>query len=146
MSVAKLNIRDSEFLKAHYMKSKYVLHRIDYFIADKLKLGKTLNREGITLEHIIPENSVSGIANSKPPEVSADEYDLLKHRLGKINVSGKKYGDKFKVNGVTFSFHPAGHVPGSSQIRVEYKGEVWVFTGDFKTQDDKISTPFEPTK
>ena len=59
---------------------------------------------------------------------------------------GKKYGDKFQINGVTFSFHPAGHVPGSSQIRVEYKGEVWVFTGDFKTQDDKISTPYEPIK
>jgi len=98
MSVAKLNIRDSEFLKAHYMKSKYVLHRIDYFIADKLKLGKTLNREGITLEHIIPENSVSGIANSKPPEVSADEYDLLKHRLGNMTLLSSSHnpvaGDK----------------------------------------------------
>ena len=35
---------------------------------------------------------------------------------------------------------------GSAQIRVEYKGEVWVFTGDYKTQDDGISTPFEPVK
>ena len=47
---------------------------------------------------------------------------------------------------MNFSFHPAGHVPGSSQIRVEYKGEVWVFTGDYKTQVDGISTPFELIK
>ena len=68
---------------------------------------------------------------------------IITHRLGKILVTGKKYGETFQINGVRFSFHPAGHVPGSSQIRVEYKGEVWVFTGDYKTQVDGISTPFE---
>tara|TARA_B100000674_G_scaffold36867_1_gene25838 strand:+ start:251 stop:1252 length:1002 start_codon:yes stop_codon:yes gene_type:complete len=83
---------------------------------------------------------------SKSYITQIDNVPILKHRLGDISVSGKKYGDKFQINGVTFSFHPAGHVPGSSQIRVEYKGEVWVFTGDFKTQDDKISTPYEPIK
>tara|TARA_B100000963_G_scaffold325800_1_gene312310 strand:+ start:4962 stop:5960 length:999 start_codon:yes stop_codon:yes gene_type:complete len=68
---------------------------------------------------------------------------IITHRLGKILVTGKKYGEAFRINGVKFSFHPAGHVPGSSQIRVEHKGEVWVFTGDYKTQVDGISTPFE---
>ena len=71
---------------------------------------------------------------------------IIKHRLGSISVSGKKYGESFYINGVKFSFHPAGHVPGSSQIRVEYRGEVWVFTGDYKTQKDGISSPFEPIK
>ena len=71
---------------------------------------------------------------------------IIKHRLGSISVSGKKYGESFNINGVKFSFHPAGHVPGSSQIRVEYRGEVWVFTGDYKTQKDGISSPFEPIK
>jgi len=41
------------------------------------------------------------------------------------------------------SFHPAGHIPGSAQIRVEHKDEVWVFSGDYKIQDDGISEPFE---
>ena len=68
---------------------------------------------------------------------------IISQRLGKILVTGKKYGEAFRINGVKFSFHPAGHVPGSSQIRVEHKGEVWVFTGDYKTQVDGISTPFE---
>ena len=41
---------------------------------------------------------------------------------------------------------PAGHIIGSAQIRVEYKGEVWVFTGDYKTEDDGVATPYEPVK
>ena len=71
---------------------------------------------------------------------------ILKHRLGDIKLSGKKYCETFSINGVQFSFHPAGHVPGSSQIRAEYKGEVWVFTGDYKIDNDGIATPFEPVQ
>ncbi len=48
------------------------------------------------------------------------------------------------MNGVTVSLHPAGHIIGSSQVRLEYKGEVWVVSGDYKTEDDKISGVFEP--
>lgn len=68
---------------------------------------------------------------------------IIKHRLGEIQVSGKKYGETFRVNNVLFSLHPAGHIIGSSQIRVEYKGEVWVFTGDYKLENDGIAQPFE---
>ena len=75
-----------------------------------------------------------------------DNVPIIKHRLGGIVVAGKAYGERFKINGVTFSFHPAGHVPGSSQIRVEHRGEVWVFTGDYKLENDGISTPFEPVR
>ncbi len=71
---------------------------------------------------------------------------VIKHRLGDINVTGKRYGETFLVNNVKFSFHPAGHIPGSSQIRVEHKGEIWVFTGDYKLGHDGISTPFESVK
>ena len=49
----------------------------------------------------------------------------------------------FTVNGVKISFHPAGHVVGSAQIRLEYKGEVWVITGDYKTEVDGITETFE---
>ncbi|MBQ0734976.1 ligase-associated DNA damage response exonuclease [Aquimarina celericrescens] len=71
---------------------------------------------------------------------------IIKHRLGEINVSGKEYRETFTINNVTFSFYPAGHIIGSSQIRVEHKGEVWVFTGDYKIEDDGISVPYEPVK
>lgn len=71
---------------------------------------------------------------------------IIRHRLGKIDVKGVDWNETFRVNGVKFSLHPAGHIPGSAQVRVEYKGEVWVFTGDYKLQDDGLSLPFEPVK
>ncbi|WP_026913916.1 ligase-associated DNA damage response exonuclease [Christiangramia portivictoriae] len=71
---------------------------------------------------------------------------IISHRLGEINVTGKKWNESFTINGVKFSLHPAGHIIGSSQIRVEYKGEVWVFTGDYKTEDDGVAVPYEPVK
>lgn len=71
---------------------------------------------------------------------------ILKHRLGVTNVVGKNWNETFVINGVKFSFHPAGHVIGSAQIRVEYKGEVWVFTGDYKTEDDGVCVPYEVVK
>lgn len=71
---------------------------------------------------------------------------IIKHRLGDINVSGKSYNETFVINNVTFSLHPAGHIIGSSQIRVEHHGEVWVFSGDYKLENDGVSVPFEPVK
>ncbi|MGY8915031.1 MAG: ligase-associated DNA damage response exonuclease, partial [Flavobacteriales bacterium] len=71
---------------------------------------------------------------------------IIKHRLGDITVTGKAWGETFIINNVKFSLHPAGHIIGSSQIRVEHQGEVWVFTGDYKTEDDGISTPYEVVK
>jgi len=71
---------------------------------------------------------------------------IISHRLGEINVIGKEWGETFVINNVKFSLHPAGHIIGSSQIRVESKGEVWVFTGDYKTENDGISTPYEVVK
>lgn len=68
---------------------------------------------------------------------------IISHRLGDIQVTGKEWGETFSINNVKFSLHPAGHIIGSSQIRVEHQGEVWVFTGDYKTENDGISTPYE---
>jgi putative mRNA 3-end processing factor len=75
-----------------------------------------------------------------------DSVPIIKHRLGEINIMGVEYGEFIKVNDVNFSFHPAGHIPGSAQVRVEYKGEVWVVSGDYKLEDDGFSVPFEPVR
>lgn len=78
---------------------------------------------------------------------STDCVPVLQHRLGNdIRVHGLDYGQSTLINGVKISFHPAGHVLGSAQIRLEYQGEIWVVTGDYKTVDDGISTPFEHIK
>lgn len=71
---------------------------------------------------------------------------IIRHRLGEIVVTGKEWNETFTINGVKFSLHPAGHIIGSSQIRVEYKGEIWVFTGDYKMEDDGVAVPYEPVK
>lgn len=72
---------------------------------------------------------------------------IMKARLGNaIQTQGVDYGEAIYVNGVKISLHPAGHVVGSAQVRVEYKGEVWVASGDYKVEDDGVSTAFEPVK
>lgn len=72
---------------------------------------------------------------------------VMKYRLGNdISVQGVEYGECITINGVKISFHPAGHIPGSSQIRLAFKDEVWVVSGDYKLQDDGISSLFEPVK
>ncbi len=69
---------------------------------------------------------------------------LIQHRLNTKSIKSVSFGEEVRVNGVTFSFFPAGHIIGSAQIRVEYQGEVWVVSGDYKTEDDQISGVFEP--
>ena len=71
---------------------------------------------------------------------------IIRHRLGEIQVTGVNWGESMRIGGVKFSFHPAGHIPGSSQIRAEYQGEVWVFSGDYKIEDDGLATPYEPVR
>lgn len=71
---------------------------------------------------------------------------VIRHRLGDIPIETVRYGEVRQIGGATVSFHPAGHVPGSAQIRVEVAGEVWVASGDYKVVDDGLSTPFEPVK
>tara|TARA_B110000046_G_scaffold34000_1_gene36653 strand:+ start:25203 stop:26225 length:1023 start_codon:yes stop_codon:yes gene_type:complete len=72
---------------------------------------------------------------------------IIQHRLSQdISIESMEYGERRTINGVGFSFHPAGHIIGSSQVRVEYKGEVWVASGDYKLENDGFCTPFEPVK
>jgi len=71
---------------------------------------------------------------------------VIRHRLGDIRLQTTGYGERHRIGGATISFHPAGHVPGSAQIRVEVGGEVWVVSGDYKTVDDGLSEAFEPVR
>lgn len=76
-----------------------------------------------------------------------DSKAILKHRIGQdISIESLGYNEPKTINGVQVSFFPAGHIIGSAQIRLAYKGYVVVFSGDYKTQPDFISTPFEPVK
>ena len=69
---------------------------------------------------------------------------VLRHRLGDIVLQCMDYGQAVTLNGVRVSFHPAGHVLGSAQVRIEWRGEVWVISGDYKVEPDATCAPFEP--
>ena len=56
------------------------------------------------------------------------------------------YGEPLAIGDVTVSFHPAGHILGSAQIRMEHRGEVWVVSGDYKLAPDPTCAPFEPVR
>jgi putative mRNA 3-end processing factor len=71
---------------------------------------------------------------------------LLAHRLPGSELVALEYGEPLRFGGVTVSFHPAGHVLGSAQIRLQSDGEVWVVSGDYKRQADPTCAPFEPLR
>ncbi|MBX3020926.1 MAG: ligase-associated DNA damage response exonuclease [Bdellovibrionales bacterium] len=83
--------------------------------------------------------------------MGADQYfctptcePILRHRLGQdIRLTAKRYGEKFQLGNAYVSFHPAGHVLGSAQVRIEVGGEVWVISGDYKRSPDPSCEPFE---
>jgi putative mRNA 3-end processing factor len=59
-------------------------------------------------------------------------------------IDTARYGQPVEINGVRVSFHPAGHILGSAQVRLEHRGRVWVASGDYKTESDPTCAPFEP--
>jgi putative mRNA 3-end processing factor len=71
---------------------------------------------------------------------------VLRARLGEIDLQTLAYGERIVHNGVALSLHPAGHVLGSAQVRLEHGGQVWVASGDYKVAPDKTCAPFEPVK
>lgn len=71
---------------------------------------------------------------------------VLRVRLGDVHLETLEYGASVELGGVRVSFHPAGHVLGSAQVRIEHRGEVWVVSGDYKTQPDPTCAAFEPVR
>ncbi|MDB5894760.1 MAG: ligase-associated box helicase [Rhodoferax sp.] len=74
-----------------------------------------------------------------------DSEGTLRTRLGAdIQLQTLAYGETIEHHGVTLSLHPAGHVLGSAQVRLAHRGEVWVASGDYKTEPDGTCPAFEP--
>jgi len=97
------------------------------------------------------ENAVVTHAHSDHARRGAKQYfcaasgeGLLRARLGRnISARGIPFGESFALGPVKLSFHPAGHILGSAQVRLEYAGEVWVASGDYKRDADPTCEPFE---
>lgn len=77
---------------------------------------------------------------------AAPAEGVLRARLGDVPLHTLAYGERIEHNGVTVSLHPAGHVLGSAQVRLEHGGQVWVASGDYKVAPDRTCAPFEPVR
>lgn len=76
-----------------------------------------------------------------------DCVPILRHRLGAdIRVKPMRYEEKVRLGDCWISFHPAGHIRGSAQVRIEHASSVWVVTGDYKRDPDPTCRPFEPVR
>ena len=76
---------------------------------------------------------------------SREAERVLRTRLGAdIALDAVDYGERVVHDGVAISLHPAGHVLGSSQVRLEHAGRVWVVSGDYKLDPDPTCAAFEP--
>jgi putative mRNA 3-end processing factor len=69
--------------------------------------------------------------------------DIMKLRYGTVDGVGLAYGEPLLRNGVEISLHPAGHILGSAQVLVTYRGERVIITGDYKRREDPTCAPFE---
>jgi len=108
--------------------------------------------EHAVITHAHSDHARRGSQNYYTPRSGAE---LLKARVGKnIRVRGLEFGEKFILGDVQLSFHPAGHILGSAQVRFqrvtvgsrEPMGEVWVASGDYKREFDPTCEPFEEVK
>ena len=83
-------------------------------------------------------------AGSKHYHCALGGEGLLEKRLGPQIIDAHRYGEPFVLGDVQISFHPAGHVLGSAQIRIDDGDTVWVITGDYKRDPDPTCQRFEP--
>jgi putative mRNA 3-end processing factor len=81
---------------------------------------------------------------------AAPAEGVLRARLGDITLQPLAYGEAIEHHGVRVSLHPAGHVLGSAQVRLEHGGQVWVASGDYFVSgagdDNRTCAPFEPVR
>jgi putative mRNA 3-end processing factor len=100
--------------------------------------------ERAVVTHVHADHAQPGSAAYLCTEASAP---FLRRRLGEgAVVQGAAYGERLRLGDAVVSFHPAGHVLGSAQVRIEAAGQVWVLSGDYKRAPDPTCAPFEPVR
>jgi len=109
----------------------------DFYIDPWLPVARAV------ITHAHRDHAHSGHAHYLAAQASEH---VLKARLGEITLQTLPYGDSVVQNDVTVSLHPAGHVLGSAQVRLEHRGEVWVVSGDYKLEVEATCAPFEPLR
>lgn len=96
------------------------------------------------ITHAHADHARSG---SKRYLTAAIGKNVLQARIGAdAIIDGMEYGQVVKHNGVQVSLHPAGHIFGSAQVRIEHHGQIWCVTGDYKLEHDPTCAPWEPVR
>jgi putative mRNA 3-end processing factor len=70
--------------------------------------------------------------------------EVTRYRLPDARLEAMAYGERRRLGDVELSLHPAGHIVGSAQVRLEHRGELWVFSGDYKRAPDPTCVGFQP--
>ncbi len=110
----------------------------DFYIDPWLPVDKAV------ITHAHSDHARSG---SKDYLATPESEPLLRLRLGRnIQVQTLPYGNALRIGRASVSLHPAGHILGSAQVRIEVEGKVLVITGDYKLQSDPTCTPWEPVR
>ena len=73
-----------------------------------------------------------------------DTKPILQQRLGPNTYQSIDWNEPIYMNGVRITLFPAGHIIGSSQVRVENNGEIWVVSGDYKLENDGLAVSLNP--
>lgn len=75
---------------------------------------------------------------------ASSSEDILRLRLrSDTSIETLAFGEVRTVGQARISLHPAGHILGSAQVRIEVDGAVWVVTGDYKREADPSAEDFE---
>ena len=101
-----------------------------------------VDRAVITHEHAVAPNARADAYLTANPGKA-----LLRARVGpEATIESAEYGENRSAGAVRLSFHPAGHILGSAQVRIEHGGEVWVVSGHYKLGPDPTCAAFEPLR
>ncbi len=115
-----------------------------YCPSGNFHIDPTLPVERALITHAHSDHALAG---SRAYLTSDAGAALLRARVGdEAVIESLAYGAATRIGDVSVSFHPAGHILGSSQIRIESGGEVWVVSGDYKLAADPTCEPFEPVR
>ena len=101
-------------------------------------------RRGVERAIVTHGHSDHARSGSQAYLCSASSEKILQERLGKsTKIESLDFGVREKIGDALVSFHPAGHILGSAQVRVEVDGEVWVVSGDYNPAEQTSCESFE---
>ncbi len=137
----------------YYPNTRELVHKLHMELIEQTENGLYCRQGGFFIDpHRRVERAIITHAHSDHARrgsasylVPPDGEQVLKARLGNhLLVDTLEYRESVFINGVKVSLHPAGHILGSCMVRTEFRGEVWVVSGDYKTEADPTCQKMEP--